>query len=249
MLATVEDTLALGESLGSGLRAGDVVVLSGPLGAGKTVLAKGIARAMDVEGPVTSPTFVLARVHRARRAGAPAMVHVDVYRLLGGKFAARAKIPAEWFERGKYDVYVIGDIPAKVFGPTLLTKLAARLTEGTRGMVGAREIGLLSPGAIFVNAARAELVDGAALRAALARRAFAGAVVDVFHPEPLLADDPLLGMEHVLLTPHIAGATKGAAERGAEVVSRKVAAFLADGSTAGSLNARDLAAAGRGVPA
>jgi len=82
VLATVEDTLALGESLGSGLRAGDVVVLSGPLGAGKTVLAKGIARAMDVEGPVTSPTFVLARVHRARRAGAPAMVHVDVYRLL-----------------------------------------------------------------------------------------------------------------------------------------------------------------------
>ncbi len=82
MLATVEETLALGESLGSGLRAGDVVVLSGPLGAGKTVLAKGIARAMDVEGPVTSPTFVLARVHRARRAGAPALVHVDVYRLL-----------------------------------------------------------------------------------------------------------------------------------------------------------------------
>ncbi len=82
VLATVEETLALGESLGSGLRAGDVVVLSGPLGAGKTVLAKGIARAMDVEGPVTSPTYVLARVHRPRRAGAPAMVHVDVYRLL-----------------------------------------------------------------------------------------------------------------------------------------------------------------------
>ncbi|MCK5755820.1 MAG: tRNA (adenosine(37)-N6)-threonylcarbamoyltransferase complex ATPase subunit type 1 TsaE, partial [Mycobacterium sp.] len=53
-----------------------------PLGAGKTVLAKGIAQAMDVEGPVISPTFVLARVHRARRAGAPAMVHVDLYRLL-----------------------------------------------------------------------------------------------------------------------------------------------------------------------
>lgn len=82
VLATVEETLALGESLGSGLRAGDVVVLSGPLGAGKTLLAKGIARAMDVEGPVTSPTYVLARVHRPRRAGAPAMVHVDVYRLL-----------------------------------------------------------------------------------------------------------------------------------------------------------------------
>lgn len=81
-LARAEDTMALGERLGRGLRAGDVVVLSGPLGAGKTVLAKGIAAAMDVEGPVTSPTFVLARLHRPRRSGAPAMVHVDVYRLL-----------------------------------------------------------------------------------------------------------------------------------------------------------------------
>jgi tRNA threonylcarbamoyladenosine biosynthesis protein TsaE len=46
------------------------------------VLAKGIAEAMDVDGPVTSPTFVLARVHPARHAGSPAMVHVDMYRLL-----------------------------------------------------------------------------------------------------------------------------------------------------------------------
>ena len=81
-LPTAEDTIALGESLGRGLAAGDVVVLSGPLGAGKTVLAKGIAQAMDVAGPVTSPTFVLARVHRSRHAGTPAMVHVDMYRLL-----------------------------------------------------------------------------------------------------------------------------------------------------------------------
>ena len=81
-LPTAEDTIALGASLGEGLRAGDVVVLSGPLGAGKTVLAKGIAQAMDVDGPVVSPTFVLARVHRARQADRPAMVHVDMYRLL-----------------------------------------------------------------------------------------------------------------------------------------------------------------------
>ncbi|KHO27061.1 tRNA (adenosine(37)-N6)-threonylcarbamoyltransferase complex ATPase subunit type 1 TsaE [Mycolicibacterium setense] len=81
-LATAEDTIALGASLGAGLKAGDVVVLSGPLGAGKTVMAKGIAAAMDVDGPVVSPTFVLARVHRARQAGRPAMVHVDMYRLL-----------------------------------------------------------------------------------------------------------------------------------------------------------------------
>lgn len=81
-LATAADTLALGAQLGSGLRAGDVVVLSGPLGAGKTVLAKGIAAALDVDGPVTSPSYVLARVHQPRRAGAPAMIHVDLYRLL-----------------------------------------------------------------------------------------------------------------------------------------------------------------------
>jgi tRNA threonylcarbamoyladenosine biosynthesis protein TsaE len=81
-LQRVEDTIALGSRLGEQLRAGDVVVLSGPLGAGKTVLAKGIAAAMDVDGPVTSPSYVLARVHPPRRAGAPAMIHVDVYRLL-----------------------------------------------------------------------------------------------------------------------------------------------------------------------
>ncbi|WP_193695773.1 tRNA (adenosine(37)-N6)-threonylcarbamoyltransferase complex ATPase subunit type 1 TsaE, partial [Mycobacterium tuberculosis] len=68
-LPRVEDTLTLGSRLGEQLCAGDVVVLSGPLGAGKTVLAKGIAMAMDVEGPITSPTFVLARMHRPRRPG------------------------------------------------------------------------------------------------------------------------------------------------------------------------------------
>ena len=81
-LPTAADTIALGARLGRQLRAGDVVVLSGPLGAGKTVLAKGIAEALDVDGPVISPTFVLARLHRARKASAPAMIHVDLYRLL-----------------------------------------------------------------------------------------------------------------------------------------------------------------------
>ncbi len=76
------ETRALGARLGAQLRAGDVVVVTGPLGAGKTVLTKGIAEAMEVEGPVTSPTYVLARVHPARLVGAPALVHVDFYRLL-----------------------------------------------------------------------------------------------------------------------------------------------------------------------
>ncbi|MGX9215835.1 tRNA (adenosine(37)-N6)-threonylcarbamoyltransferase complex ATPase subunit type 1 TsaE [Mycobacteroides abscessus subsp. abscessus] len=81
-LPTAQDTLEFGKRIGQGLAAGDVVVLSGPLGAGKTALTKGIAQGMDVEGPVTSPSYVLARVHEARRSGAPALVHVDVYRLL-----------------------------------------------------------------------------------------------------------------------------------------------------------------------
>jgi len=86
-LPGVDDTIALGDRLGRQLQAGDVVVLSGPLGAGKTALARGIALGMDVEGPVTSPTYVLARVHRAKHNGRPAMVHVDVYRLLDNSAA------------------------------------------------------------------------------------------------------------------------------------------------------------------
>ncbi|MGB8407570.1 MAG: tRNA (adenosine(37)-N6)-threonylcarbamoyltransferase complex ATPase subunit type 1 TsaE [Mycobacterium sp.] len=82
LLPTADDTKALGARFGAQLSAGDVVVLTGPLGAGKTMLAKGIAQGMDVEGPVTSPSYVLARVHPARVAGKPAMVHVDMYRLL-----------------------------------------------------------------------------------------------------------------------------------------------------------------------
>ena len=81
-MATVDDTIALGARLGQQLTAGDVVVLSGPLGAGKTAFAKGIALGMEVTGPVTSPTFVLALVHPAGKPGRAAMVHVDVYRLL-----------------------------------------------------------------------------------------------------------------------------------------------------------------------
>jgi len=76
-LPTVEDTRALGRELAGRLRAGDLVVLSGPLGAGKTALAQGIGAGLGVAGRVTSPTFVIARVHR----GPVPLVHVDAYRL------------------------------------------------------------------------------------------------------------------------------------------------------------------------
>jgi tRNA threonylcarbamoyladenosine biosynthesis protein TsaE len=81
-LRTVADTEALGERLAAGLGAGDLVVLSGPLGAGKTVLVRGIARGLGVAGAVTSPTFVIAREHRPLPGGAGVpLVHVDAYRL------------------------------------------------------------------------------------------------------------------------------------------------------------------------
>lgn len=73
---------ALGKELAALLRAGDLVLLSGELGAGKTTLAQGIGEGLHVRGPVTSPTFVLARVHPNLGTG-PALVHVDAYRLAG----------------------------------------------------------------------------------------------------------------------------------------------------------------------
>jgi tRNA threonylcarbamoyladenosine biosynthesis protein TsaE len=84
-LGTVEATLDLGVALGKQLRAGDLVILGGSLGAGKTTLTKGIATGMGVSGRVTSPTFVIARVHRpdvASNRSVP-LVHVDAYRLSG----------------------------------------------------------------------------------------------------------------------------------------------------------------------
>ncbi|GAA3807852.1 MULTISPECIES: tRNA (adenosine(37)-N6)-threonylcarbamoyltransferase complex ATPase subunit type 1 TsaE [Amycolatopsis] len=84
-LPTADDTVAFGESLGRTLRAGDVVLLAGPLGAGKTVLTRGIAAGLGVSGRVSSPTFVIARVHPAGERGV-ALVHVDAYRL-GGDLA------------------------------------------------------------------------------------------------------------------------------------------------------------------
>jgi tRNA threonylcarbamoyladenosine biosynthesis protein TsaE len=81
-LATAEDMRAYGARLAARLRPGDLVVLSGPLGAGKTTLVQGIAEGLKVRGPITSPTFVIARVHPSLRGGPP-LVHADAYRLGG----------------------------------------------------------------------------------------------------------------------------------------------------------------------
>ncbi|MGY2067693.1 tRNA (adenosine(37)-N6)-threonylcarbamoyltransferase complex ATPase subunit type 1 TsaE [Blastococcus sp. SYSU DS0619] len=79
-LPTPADTHALGEALAGLARPGDLLVLVGPLGAGKTALTQGIGAGLGVREPVTSPTFVIARVHRDGRIP---LVHVDAYRLGG----------------------------------------------------------------------------------------------------------------------------------------------------------------------
>jgi tRNA threonylcarbamoyladenosine biosynthesis protein TsaE len=80
-IATDEDMRDLGRRLAALLRAGDLVILAGPLGAGKTTLVQGIGAGLGVRGPVTSPTFVIARVHPALAGSGPALVHADAYRL------------------------------------------------------------------------------------------------------------------------------------------------------------------------
>lgn len=79
-IASAADMEQLGRDLGAVLKAGDLVVLTGPLGAGKTTLTRGIGAGLGVRGPVQSPTFVIARTHPSEVGGAP-LVHVDAYRL------------------------------------------------------------------------------------------------------------------------------------------------------------------------
>ena len=75
---SADETRRLAAALSSSVRRGDVVVLAGPLGAGKTTFAQGFARGLGVEGPVTSPTFTLVRQYRCRLGQ---LVHADLYRL------------------------------------------------------------------------------------------------------------------------------------------------------------------------
>lgn len=85
--------------------------------------------------------------------------------------------------------------------------LHTRLTDATRNLIGAAQLALMKPSAYFVNVGRGELVDQAALAAALRERRIAGAALDVFRVEPLPLDDPLLDLDNVILTPHWSAST------------------------------------------
>ena len=77
---TAEEMRTFAADFARSLVAGDVVILSGPLGAGKTTFTQGLAEGLNVRGPITSPTFVISRVHPSL-GGGPSLIHVDAYRV------------------------------------------------------------------------------------------------------------------------------------------------------------------------
>ncbi len=83
-LGSLADMRTFAEELAGHLRAGDLLILTGNLGAGKTTFTQSLGRALDVTGRITSPTFIIAREHPSR-SGGPALVHVDAYRLADGE--------------------------------------------------------------------------------------------------------------------------------------------------------------------
>ena len=108
--ASAEETRALAEALGRAARAGDALLLEGPLGAGKTCFVQGLARGLGVATPVRSPTFVLVTQHRGRAT----LAHVDLYRVEGAssledlgleEYRDDAVLAVEWGEKleGRFD--------------------------------------------------------------------------------------------------------------------------------------------------
>ncbi|WKX09116.1 2-hydroxyacid dehydrogenase [Streptomyces sp. NL15-2K] len=133
-----------------------------------------------------------------------------------------------------YDPYVRGEIHGLRVSSldTLLTRshvitLHARLTEETRGLIGARELSLLPSGAVVVNVARGPLLDEEALCDALESGQVSAAALDTFEREPLPADSRLLGLgRQVVLTPHLGGASRAVAEKAARIAAEEVGRWV-----------------------
>jgi D-3-phosphoglycerate dehydrogenase len=99
-----------------------------------------------------------------------------------------------------------------------ILSLHVTMLPGNENLIGARELAMMKSDAILINTSRGEVLDINALADALKNKRIAGAAIDVFHPEPPAANFPLLGMQNVILTPHMAARTHTAIENMSWVV-------------------------------
>ncbi|HLW60757.1 MAG TPA: NAD(P)-dependent oxidoreductase [bacterium] len=110
-----------------------------------------------------------------------------------------------------------------------VVSLHLRSSPETRGLLGAAQFARMRPGSIFINTARGDIVDEAALAQALRAGKLGGAGIDVFLKEPITNDAPLLGCDTAVLTPHTAGTTPEALVNGLNLCAENVTRFLAEG--------------------
>jgi len=153
---------------------------------------------------------------------------------IGRKVAVRAR--AFGMKILVYDPYVSKEKVEEVGGEKVtleellrnsdFVSLHCRLTEETRGIIGARELSMMKRTAYLINTARGGLIDKKALIEALKRRKIAGAALDVYETEPIEPDDELLSLENVTLTSHIAGYSREVVHRSASMVASDIRRYL-----------------------
>jgi D-3-phosphoglycerate dehydrogenase len=107
-----------------------------------------------------------------------------------------------------------------------IVSIHAAATKGSQGLIGAREIALMKPSAYFINTARAMITDEQALYEALRDRRIAGAALDVFLDEPVQRDNPLATLDNVLVTPHLAGATREVIINHSRMIEEDIEAYV-----------------------
>ncbi|HBR02505.1 MAG TPA: dihydrofolate reductase [Ruminiclostridium sp.] len=115
---------------------------------------------------------------------------------------------------------------AEMFSRSDFVSVQCKVTEETKNMIGERELALMRPSAYFINTSRAVVVDQRALVEALANKKIAGAVLDVFWEEPMPSNHPLLFMDNVLITPHIAGASDDVSVQQSIMIAEDVGRFV-----------------------
>ncbi|HWP69255.1 MAG TPA: NAD(P)-dependent oxidoreductase, partial [Rectinemataceae bacterium] len=116
-----------------------------------------------------------------------------------------------------------------------IVSLHLPLMESTKNLIGARELSLMKPSAILINTSRGEIISTDALVKALGEKSIAGAGLDVFDPEPLPPDSPLLSMPNVVLTPHVGGNTADMSIDMVDICSRNILTIAKGNSLASNV--------------